>query len=338
VFEVMPLTDVAIESKPNTHKPQRSLVRVPDAQVHEFLERAYDVKLRLSRTDPVQREPALTHARTDIGSFAIDDVDLVGALTGEADPLDKVIVAWATHGRVASQSDGLSVEASVGDIAVLAQPGRAHVAHSRDLRIISVMMEPSLLASVAVGVPDRQAFTPVRFSSLHPVDAAAEQLWRRTVGYVKNEVLADDTKATPLVLGQAGRLLAAVTLSTFPNTATAEAQPHDRTDHHPVLLRRAVEYMESNAANDIAIADVADAIHVTPRAVQYMFRRHLDTTPLQYLRRLRLHYAHQDLVAGDRSSDTVTTIAARWGFMHTGRFAVMYRQTYGRSPHSTLRG
>ena len=334
----MPLTDVAIESKPNMHKPKRSLVRVPDAQVHDFLERAYNVKLRLSRSEPVQREPALTHARTDIGAFAIDDVDLAGDLSAEADPLDMLIVAWATHGRVACQSDGLSVEASLGDIAVLAQPGQAHVTHCQDLRIISVLIEPSLLASVAVGVPARQVQASVRFSSLTPVDAGAEQLWRRTVGYVKNEVLADDTKATPLVLGQAGRLLAAVTLSTFPNTAIPEAQAHDRTDQHPVLLRRAIEYMESNAANDIAIADIADAIHVTPRAVQYMFRRHLDTTPLQYLRRLRLHYAHQDLVTGDRSNDTVTAIAARWGFMHTGRFAVMYRQTYGRSPHSTLRG
>jgi AraC-like DNA-binding protein len=335
---VMPLTDVAIESKPNTQKPKRSLVRVPDAQVHEFLERAYNVKLRLSRSDPLKREPALTHARTDIGAFAIDDVDVAGDLSAHADPLDKLIVAWATHGRVACRSDGLSVEASAGDIAVTAQPGEAHTASSQDLRIVSVLMEPSLLASVAVGVPAHQAQASVRFSSLRPIDAAAAQLWRRTVGYVKNEVLADDTKATPLVLGQAGRLLAAVTLSTFPNTAIPEAKTYDRTDHHPVLLRRAVEYMESNAANDIAIADVAEAIHVTPRAVQYMFRRHLDTTPLQYLRRLRLYYAHQDLVAGDRSKDTVTNIAARWGFMHTGRFAVMYRQAYGESPHATLRG
>jgi transcriptional regulator GlxA family with amidase domain len=105
-----------------------------------------------------------------------------------------------------------------------------------------------------------------------------------------------------------------------------------------VLLRRAMEFMDANVACDIALGDIAEAVHVTPRAVQYMFRRHLETTPLQYLRRLRLHYAHQDLLVGNRQSDTVTDIAARWGFAHTGRFAVLYRQTYGLSPHSTLRG
>jgi len=150
--------------------------------------------------------------------------------------------------------------------------------------------------------------------------------------------VADNTITTPLVLGQTSRMLAAVTLSTFPNTAATGPTPHDRTDAKPVLLRRAMEYMDANATSDIGLADIADAVHVTPRAVQYMFRRYLEITPLQYLRRLRLHYAHQELLAGDRMHNTVTDISARWGFAHTGRFAVLYRQTYGQSPHATLRG
>jgi AraC-like DNA-binding protein len=68
-----------------------------------------------------------------------------------------------------------------------------------------------------------------------------------------------------------------------------------------------------------------------------MFKRHLETTPLQYLRRMRLHHAHQELLAAEHHHTTVTEIAARWGFAHTGRFAVLYRQTYVQSPHTTLR-
>jgi AraC-like DNA-binding protein len=71
--------------------------------------------------------------------------------------------------------------------------------------------------------------------------------------------------------------------------------------------------------------------------VQYLFRRQLDSTPTEYVRRVRLHRAHQELLAADRVSATVTEIAQRWGFAHTGRFAVLYRQTYGQSPHTTLK-
>jgi transcriptional regulator GlxA family with amidase domain len=71
--------------------------------------------------------------------------------------------------------------------------------------------------------------------------------------------------------------------------------------------------------------------------LQYMFRKHRDCTPLEYLRRVRLHDAHLDLLTGNRATNTVSEVARRWGFGHLGRFAVHYREHYGESPHETLR-
>ena len=105
----------------------------------------------------------------------------------------------------------------------------------------------------------------------------------------------------------------------------------------PPQLRRAVAFIQENAQNDIGLADIAAAVGVTPRSVQYMFRRHLGTTPLEYLRRLRLDRAHRDLQAADPSVDTVTAIAGRWGFSHAGRFSIAYKQVYGIKPSRTLR-
>ncbi len=48
-------------------------------------------------------------------------------------------------------------------------------------------------------------------------------------------------------------------------------------------------------------------------------------------------HAHTDLVAGNHSTTTVGQVARYWGFGNLGRFAVLYRQTYGRSPHVTPR-
>ena len=104
----------------------------------------------------------------------------------------------------------------------------------------------------------------------------------------------------------------------------------------PETLKDAVSFIHRHAAGDVSINDVAAAVHLTPRAVQYLFRRQLGTTPTEYMRRVRLNRAHHDLIAGAPSTTTVTEIAQRWGFAHTGRFAVLYRQTYGQSPHATL--
>lgn len=68
------------------------------------------------------------------------------------------------------------------------------------------------------------------------------------------------------------------------------------------------------------------------------FRRHFGTTPTGFLRRVRLERAHQDLRAADPSSgDTVSAVAARWGFGHAARFTGCYREQYGVLPSRTLR-
>ena len=99
----------------------------------------------------------------------------------------------------------------------------------------------------------------------------------------------------------------------------------ETTAAQPQTLRGAIEFIHGNAHRDIGLSDIAAALNVTPRSVQYMFRRHLATTPLEYLRRVRLDRAHRDLQAADPAVDTVMEIAGRW-FAHPGRFSMAYKE------------
>ncbi|WP_448334137.1 helix-turn-helix transcriptional regulator, partial [Streptomyces sp. DSM 41534] len=94
--------------------------------------------------------------------------------------------------------------------------------------------------------------------------------------------------------------------------------------------------IEANADRDITLADIAEAVYVTPRALQYMFRRHLELSPMGYLRQVRLNHARRQLLNADPATTTVQAVAARWGFAHTGRFAAAYRRTFGENPSDTL--
>lgn len=110
-----------------------------------------------------------------------------------------------------------------------------------------------------------------------------------------------------------------------------------RKSDHPPLLRRALAYINDNAHHDIRVSDIAAAVNVSPRSVQYAFRRYLGTTPLEHLRRIRLDRVHRELQAADPSVDTVMAIAGRWGFTHPGRFSGLYKQEFGTMPSHTLR-
>ncbi|MFJ5550315.1 helix-turn-helix transcriptional regulator [Streptomyces sp. NPDC093225] len=122
-------------------------------------------------------------------------------------------------------------------------------------------------------------------------------------------------------------LLAATALTVFPNDLDTDPLAADTRDAGPETLRRAKAFNEGNARHEITLAHVAAAACVTPRAVQYAFRRHLGTTPLEYARRVRLDHAHVEL----KEADT------RWGFTHMGRFAAAHRRAYGVPPSTTLR-
>jgi AraC-like DNA-binding protein len=199
------------------------------------------------------------------------------------------------------------------------------------------VIDPALPSQVADTAPGRTR-QPVRITGYEPVSAHAARQWQHTYAYIRDTVLASpDAAAQPLVAASAAQLLAAVTLSAFPTNALTDPTIEDRHDAHPDTLRRAVAFIDEHAHTDITIADIAAAVCVTVRAVQLAFRRHLDTTPTEYLRRVRLDHAHRDLASADPAITTVTTVAYRWGFPSGSRFAAYYRQAYGVNPGHTLR-
>ena len=193
-----------------------------------------------------------------------------------------------------------------------------------------------LLDQVADTAPCRRA-EPIRFTGFQPATAQDAGRWLSTFSFVRDQVHTTPAADHQLVAGAAARLLAATALSVFPNNALADPTVQDRRDASPPTLRRAVVFIDDNAHRDIGLAEIAAAAFVTTRAVQLAFRRHMDTTPLEYLRRVRLANAHRDLVTADPSRESVTAVAYRWGFPNPGRFAILYRKTYGVPPRHTLR-
>ncbi|MCU1653871.1 MAG: hypothetical protein JWQ60_5020, partial [Pseudonocardia sp.] len=87
----------------------------------------------------------------------------------------------------------------------------------------------------------------------------------------------------------------------------------------------------------ITLLDIAASAGVGVRALRHAFAHHHDTTPMGYLRRVRLERAHRELQAANPGGDTVAQVARRWGFANPSRFAAFYRRTYGANPRYTLR-
>jgi AraC-like DNA-binding protein len=280
--------------------------------------------------------------RSQVGSLMIDDLKYSYDMRFDTEPMADIVLCRVHSGTIEQRFPDGQVEMSgPGTVtAMTAHDGMPLSGQVRHAHYDALTLDRGLLSQVAAGSPRRcrDGPTPVQLTASMPISQAANNHLVEAIDYVHRDIMTNPhATQNPLIAGAVARYLAASTLGAYPNTALLEPTIEDRLDTTPALLRRAIAFIEDNGHTDISIADIANHVCVTPRSVQLMFRRHRDSTPMEYLRRVRLHYAHQELLRSDRRRTTVTQIAAKWGFAHTGRFAVYYRDAYGRSPHVTLR-
>lgn len=299
-----------------------------------FLESAYGITVKLSGDRDNYR---FRHVVYGPGPFLVNTIDHTATTEIRAEPFSTLAVI-RMHGGVRTRLD-LDQRFGPGDLALSGNPGEPYHTRYESTRYSTVVLPLWAAAEAARNRPDDD-LGPLCFSSLRPTSPAAARHWLRTVDYVTASLRTDPrAMAQPLLNGATTRLLAATLLATFPNTWTA-TEPHhqDRVDATPTTLSRAIAFIEANADLDIGAADIARAAHVTVRAVQLAFRRHRDTTPAAYLRRVRLERAHEQLLAAaPDDGTTVAQVAARWGYSDPSRFAARYRHAYGRPPSQTLR-
>jgi AraC-like DNA-binding protein len=105
----------------------------------------------------------------------------------------------------------------------------------------------------------------------------------------------------------------------------------------PRNVRTAVEIIEEEAHLPLTVSSIASRSFVSVRSLQEGFRHHLGTSPMAYLRAVRLRRAHQTLLESDPSTVSVSAVAHRWGFGNLGRFAAAHIARYGEPPAVTLR-
>ncbi|MEU8651700.1 helix-turn-helix transcriptional regulator [Streptomyces sp. NPDC048737] len=303
----------------------------------DFLSRAY-ARMRIDSGGPDAGRTRVSRAA--MPSVTVDELDLGFEMSYSVTPLGRICLCLVHEGTIRDHTfDGVEDAFGPGDVVSFAPPELPYSGRICAARYNITMLDTDLLAQVAATAPGRRP-GPVRLTGHRPHSPAAARQLRQTIGYLRDHVLAAPGVADqPLVAATAAQHLAAGVLAAFPNTAFTEPTATDRNDARPATLRRALAYIDDHAAEPVTVADIAAAAHVTVRALQYAFRRHLDTTPLAHLRRVRLAHAHDDLrAANPLDGTTVTDVAARWGFFHPGRFATLYRSAYGHPPHRTLAG
>jgi AraC-like DNA-binding protein len=139
----------------------------------------------------------------------------------------------------------------------------------------------------------------------------------------------------PLVLEQLETFVMSNLLTTVPSRLTPVLETPAPTVKLG-RLRPVVDFMQANADEPLTPDVLARAGCMSVRTLHASFRQVLGTTPMEYLRRIRMERVRIDLINARDTGERITEIANRWGFYHPSRFAAQYRDAYGELPSETL--
>ncbi|WEX73882.1 AraC family transcriptional regulator [Sinorhizobium numidicum] len=123
-----------------------------------------------------------------------------------------------------------------------------------------------------------------------------------------------------------------------------ESVPHNYTSRlkrsaspaMPRNLKRAIEYMVAHMSQPLTVSDIAREAGTSVRSLQTAFQQFKETTPLTYLRQMRLDGVRKALSDGANSLP-IAEVARNWGFSHLGRFSAVYYNAFGETPSETVK-
>lgn len=302
-------------------------------EAHDFLKKAY-----------ANHEPTLSGDRENFRfgaegaqeiRFGVEHFRHSMALQTDIDPFDALILSHVRRGRLSMANRRTELTVRAGEVALIGANDRHRASWDAiDMAVVRLSVEGTQeIAAELTNTPGGR----VRFDLTAPIDQAHAAHFLGIVNYINTSVLESPTVAdNPLIRTQAFRMLAVAALTAFPNSTMADDVSSAPASHAPAAVVRAIAFIDTHAGEDITVHDIAAAAHVSPRTLQLAFRRHRGTTPTAYLRQVRLHRAHAELRAGEPNLTTVAQIAHRWGFLHGGHFARLYRQEFDCLPQETL--
>jgi AraC-like DNA-binding protein len=173
---------------------------------------------------------------------------------------------------------------------------------------------------------------PLRFE-LRPFSSDLERAWIQAVGLISAyEQMNIDLP--PPAATSFNEFMLSMVLTQHPHNYTDDLRKHSRAAA-PRIVREAEHWMRTDGA-EVSASAIAARVGVSLRSLEVGFREFRQSTPTQYLRKIRLEKARGELLAPSAST-TVTSAALSNGFFHLGRFSAYYLTAFAETPSQTLR-
>ncbi|WP_082952161.1 AraC family transcriptional regulator [Mycobacterium kubicae] len=287
-------------------------------------------------TDPA--EFSLTQRRARMGGVTLSEVVVDSDFSmdaGEVCGAYRILVPLS--GRIEGLHRGFSLMGGPGAASVYAPQGHTAARWTAGTKLISLKIDRCAVDDALSDALGRQVMAQPDFTPVMPSGAAPTRSWINLVVSFKEQLFRPDSVVTQPIVG-----LPFVDSLVRGFLVAAEHSHHDAVTgadglNAPRAIQTAIDIIEAEAHLPLTLSAIASRSHISVRTLQQGFQRHLDSSPMAYLREVRLRRAHQTLLESEPSTVTVASVAHQWGFTNLGRFAAAHAARYRETPTETLR-
>jgi AraC-like DNA-binding protein len=246
---------------------------------------------------------------------------------------DFFLVQMPLHGATSVKSGHQNITNSAQLASVLNPHDEVSMEWAAESDILMLRISKALVERCLVGHLGHALDQPLEFQL--DFDWRKNSAWLGFVRYLAASAPHFKSFASNTMLVNQLEQMAATLLLSCHAHSYSSSRACKRMPLLPRHVKRAQDYIDGHAHEPISVTHIAQAAGVSVRSLYAGFKDVLGTSPMQYLRELRLEKVRAELLGG--SEGNVAGVAHRWGFQHMGRFSGEYKKKYGESPVETMR-
>ncbi len=250
---------------------------------------------------------------------------------------DLILMQVLMRGSAQFQQGSAQANAVPSQMVLLETVARSHKRWCGPTQLLIVRLSRSRLERIVADETGVSIGEPLSFGVLQVLDLqSVSTLWNYIV-----TICRDLSESHPCFDGHVGRLaertLALLLLNAVPNNYRWAFAGRSLGSAAPYYVRRVENYIKEHARSPISSDDLVAVGGVSARSIYQGFRRFRSTTPMGYLKMVRLELARDALCKGrDKGPNSVTEAAVAAGYTNLSQFSRDYKDRFRESPSQTL--
>lgn len=316
----LPLQDYAVIKTRDVDEARESIARY-------FWRHRLDLKGKSAGFDA-----RLHHAPLD--NVSLNFVGYGADLSVDAgQPPDCYMAKLVLSGRLTARRGSRRLEAGPGD-AILTGPCQyLDLRFSPGTDLLVLKTPRALLDGEDEATPTSRAGAGRRFVDEAIATQGPLSSFRRALSFLRDELDAESSLLdSALARSDYEEFLVNLLSYAWPRARGWQ----DPAGSEPLAVRRAIDYLNARRFEEVRMDAVIAAAGIGSSALHHAFIKHTGSTPMRFLRGLRLSAA-RDCLQDPLDERSVTQIALDCGFGHLGRFSGQYREAFGELPGETRR-